>query len=405
MVNVRTLTLAQINTLTLGQVNDLLLEEYGSTFGLATVAPAYDGVVSTAPAYAGLVSTQPAYEGVASTAARYEGLASASPAYLNESYLGDTNMKTIHDFTPGIIADGVTDVTDQLNSVFAAAATANVSVLVPAGDYAISGQLMSIRSVSLKPKIFGEGRGLTRFKILNAIADPIFDIQGADANNRQSLFVMNGIGFLTSSGANVDYQPFRFKYAGYTHLFDIRIRNVTNTALDGESWWDSTLTVVEFISGGTIGTPMVNLKDSLSIPPIDYDNCNNIDFQRCRWETIKMGIRFGEYARDNTVFRCKFEGNNVGIYAPGVSKMNDVSRCTFRAHGSHGIQLADDAFNWRIKDNTIDANGGAGVVLAGCTYTHLKDNSFAPLGNNNGGNWTGGADITNEIEGNTETPH
>lgn len=296
-----------------------------------------------------------------------------------------------------INTSGTLDVTTLIQEGLQAARSAGADVYFPPGDYGISDRLIQL-SGGQSLAIFGAGRQRTRFMVLEAFDDPIFHMEGT-VGTRQSNFQLSNVGF---ECGDHDVLPLYFKYASQAQIENILVEDCPNSAVVGESWWDSVLWRCDFASGGTATVPMIWLKDELSLA----QNCNNIVFDTCRIELCAgIGIKFGDDARDNAVINCKIEGGNNGITFVEGARLNLVAHSSFRNLGAGGGIIGVGGVGWRIVDNqfsgigayALDMDGDSGPVSTNCIIT---GNLFGEPDNNT--NNIRAADASNKKDNNNE---
>lgn len=306
--------------------------------------------------------------------------------------------RSVFFYDPEIVADGVTDCTERLAYALTQAAADDEvgTVVIPKGTYLISDQLLQLTG-STTLKIVGEGVGQTIIKASANITDPVFYLLGTAAS-RQARFQLSHIQF---SGNDKDVVFLQVKYAGYSLIENCLFRDCNLTAISAESWWDSDVRSCEFASGGTSGTPMFWLKDTLGIESVQQ-NCNNIRCTDCRWELCSgVAVHWGDESRNNTLKNCKIEGCNKGLVLDNCTRSFVVAGCHFTHMGSDAISMSNACQGNAIEGNLFDGNGGWGVDLGDSTYSIVARNIFGPEANTSG-NIDNSGGTNNDVADNRE---
>lgn len=302
-------------------------------------------------------------------------------------------MRSILDIDPDIIADGETDVTSRVNTALGVALANSWTVYFPEGDYVFSGQIANLTAAHTLGLI-GDGRERTRFLATDDFGDdPLINVSGG--GDMQHGLLVSGIGFDSVSGEDLDWLPFNLEYAIYTRFYNLLFRNIDRTAIQGTVWWDAILYGCDFASGGTTDVPMVWLKDA--IDPVGSNNCNNIIFDRCRFEFCSgIAIKFGDNSRNNAILRCKIEGGNKGLVYDNSTR-NEI-------RGGHFTHLGDDAISgtdgeaFDITGVLFEGNGGW-AINGELNYSTVHHNRAGYGGANSDGDFNIDGDF-NEVYNN-----
>ncbi len=179
------------------------------------------------------------------------------------------------------------------------------------------------------------------------------------------------------------------RYADLVVLEGVSFRAIYGYALRCEECWDWRLPRVEFSDCGDV----TNSKAQVYLLNGDDDNCNQFDFDSCRWEgcnwTAFEASHGGASPTGNYAIhfrRCKFHGKatpHAGPVILGGFAKSTIDKCFFwgfsaeAVHLNNGLGGAVGSQNVKISKSDLNVGPGVGdspIIRSDADWTKIVDN-------------------------------